>query len=1033
MFERDGSCMKLAEYLNALVFSSLAFISVYKIDFIQSQHQLVFGYVSATDGSKFSDLLVFPAVIVAFCSALFLTQWLMSKLAEGDAWSSEVLSKQFVLASLPMVASIASWVGTGKIDENLIFLSAFLSIGFFSFGILKYTKVKSLDLTVVSSSILLVLLFSLVPLEIELVLVRIFNARDIGFDAQTSVVTILFLATASLLLSAMRNADSLILINRFALPALQVGACTFYFLAIPGSFYLPDGSEFSYPSQLSLYLLVNGIICVSLFDIYRRFRQNSAEQWNSYSPFVFFALIIAIKYGVTRVPVISPDDYHFGEQLLGWWSYLHGFIPYVDYVPAHGIFEDDIAMIFSTLFYDGMAGSHSESKRLAFIVFALVAFLSIKRFSGSLLVAFVSIYLLDGRITWFFFVPFICLWFSTWMRHSPARWLVVWLLTAPLVFLGIPAQGMILILASGPIALYETWHLLRSANFRAITVVFGVFLCICVCIAVTPLLPIIIGALRHIFENASINAIAYGLPWSLTWQSASSQYVFMLEMARSSWLAVAVVCLCVAVNSYRREKIPSALNALCAFLFIVGLIPYVMGRIDPGSISRGGLVAVLSWSVLLLLVLREYPRVRYHAILAAVVFCALLGYKKESLASLWSITTQPSLAGLALEKRDGVSNFGAGQFEYNHWVRLNSLTKVLSNHLEPSEQYLDLTSRNSNYFFTNRLPPIAVTAPYNIVPYKLQMRAIDKLQQKFPKIALFESANFNFDGGGFALRSHFLYRFVVRNYQPFYENGFILGRAKKNESSNVVRTRLAEINDENWFDGMSRTEFAVVIEDPFLLEYVDVGQEIRIPGKGVFPIVKIWNQGTAIWLSGHQTELTSADVLEFELSDISIASYEADLIERAFVQKNLAAAPSFWGRSFETLRENFVYRTTLAGDMPSMNALEYANGVYSVTGGDPYMVWRHLSGISGENSGVLKIQIECLAENKSSVQVFWWGDEEPGAYEKASMTVSLDRGVAILPLDISPRWLNLSKVKGLRVDVEGCQSYRLRELSLYQR
>lgn len=61
--------------------------------------------------------------------------------------------------------------------------------------------------------------------------------------------------------------------------------------------------------------------------------------------------------GTTIFPNISADDYHFGESLLGWWSYMQGAIPYIDYIPAHGVIGDDLTQFLSFVFYDGSAGS----------------------------------------------------------------------------------------------------------------------------------------------------------------------------------------------------------------------------------------------------------------------------------------------------------------------------------------------------------------------------------------------------------------------------------------------------------------------------------------------------------------------------------------------------------------------------------------------------------------------------------------------------------------------------------------------------
>ena len=165
--------------------------------------------------------------------------------------------------------------------------------------------------------------------------------------------------------------------------------------------------------------------------------------------------------GNTVAPHISSDDYHFGESLLGWWSYLQGVVPYVGYVPAHGLIDDDLNRFLSSIFYDGSAGSVVEAGRLGFTVLAFAAFLSIYYFSGSIGLAFVAVFFLGSRLTWFFLTPFLCLWFSRNLINSPSRWLTVWILTAPIVILGVPPQGLLLVAASGVMAAYFCWQIWR--------------------------------------------------------------------------------------------------------------------------------------------------------------------------------------------------------------------------------------------------------------------------------------------------------------------------------------------------------------------------------------------------------------------------------------------------------------------------------------------------------------------------------------------------------------------------------------------
>ena len=114
-----------------------------------------------------------------------------------------------------------------------------------------------------------------------------------------------------------------------------------------------------------------------------------------------------------------------------------------------------------------------------------------------------------------------------------------------------------------------------------------------------------------------------------------------------------------------------------------------------------------------------------------------------------------------------------------HWQRLKKLAVLLDKKLEPNESYLDLTSRNAQYFYLNRMPLIPVTAPYNMASPVQQKDAIRRLEKDLPRLTLLEGQNIIQDGGGLALRNHYLYRFIIKNYEPFEIDGFIIGLSKK--------------------------------------------------------------------------------------------------------------------------------------------------------------------------------------------------------------------------------------------------------------
>ena len=100
----------------------------------------------------------------------------------------------------------------------------------------------------------------------------------------------------------------------------------------------------------------------------------------------------------------------------------------------------------------------------------------------------------------------------------------------------------------------------------------------------------------------------------------------------------------------------------------------------------------------------------------------------------------------------GMPNIGVANVQDEHWNGLVKLNALLNNKLSSGETYLDLTGRHAQYFYLNRKPSMAVTAPYNMAPPQQQQRAVNVLTRDLPRIALLQSNtyNINHDGGGLA-------------------------------------------------------------------------------------------------------------------------------------------------------------------------------------------------------------------------------------------------------------------------------------------
>lgn len=83
------------------------------------------------------------------------------------------------------------------------------------------------------------------------------------------------------------------------------------------------------------------------------------------------------------------------------------------------------------------------------------------------------------------------------------------------------------------------------------------------------------------------------------------------------------------------------------------------------------------------------------------------------------------------------------------------------------------------------------------------------------------------------------------------------------------------------------------------------------------------------------------------------------------------------------------------------------------------------------------VRFFCLKKNSEPrIQAFWWGDEQTGSTEAASLRFTADNGVLIVPVDAYPRWLTLSNIRGVRINLDNaaaCGAITVSNVALYQR
>jgi hypothetical protein len=1045
---------KLAVVVSSCVLATAALLVALKMTVAPSYADFIVGHVTWSATTKLQDLIAAPVFIaVLFFAFLFLSLQLEKQKQQFGNDYARQLSSQLIWWSIPTFAAIFSLVLGAAFDKKLLAISAAGTI--FIVITSNYNTLKKLNVNpkIISLSAFATILTGLIPLEIALVLGRapMKMVGDINlayYEKATYVAMGLGLVLA--LFYAMRYPTKLsqllpklVLIGQLGLPIL--------FLSLyPARLLPPNGVLTKYDTTVSLKILLGVMIVWGVSDAVRRYSKYSAtNDWTRLlSPIGLFALLVGLKIGNTIPPHISPDDYHFGERLLGWWSYLEGTIPYVGYVPAHGLIDDDLTQFLSYYFYDGSAGSVAEVERLSITILAFAAFISIYLFSGSIGLAFVSVFFIGERLTWLFLTPFLCLWFSRSLSKNPASWLSIWMLTTPIVILGVPPQGLLLVAASGVMAASFTWRFLRNSEEREWKDI-GISLTILIILGfTTPLASMLFGAIRYVLENGPINQVAYGVPWALSWNSgAGSGFVF--EAIRMSWVAIPMACLAIIYASTKDQNHRKNVlfPAIVVLLFSLLLIPYSMGRIDPGAVSRSGRAAIFGWAILLPIVAWGFIKLRNRIPLILLVACmsASLNYSHLSFSSLVSAASSRVGTGPLRDAYSaGMPNIGKAYVQDEQWDRLTRLNALLEKKLTQDETYLDLTSRNAQYFYLNRRPITAVTAPYNMASPSQQRRAIEQLAQNLPRLALLDGANIIHDGGGLALRNPYLYRFILDNYSPMFEDGFIIGY-KKMEMANghelKIDASVKNLTDANWDRGISRREPAVIVADPVLTSFLTTDMQVRIGTGDTRKIKRIQAENNVIWLDGPAINPNIAGYpnrLQIAVNPQIENEYRVALFEKAFAQSDLGKIPVAWGRSEKSLQKKMTLIHKFDGFSPTLHQLISEDESYKPTGPDPQLNFDISSlSLAGRNAGLLRFDFSCMKKSADPrIQVFWWGDDREGSFEASSIRFTADDGTLIVPLDASPRWMMTQHIKGIRIDLDiasACNAFRVRDIGLFQR
>ncbi len=707
--------------------------------------------------------------------------------------------------------------------------------------------------------------------------------------------------------------------------------------------------------------------------------------------------LLFLKQTPIWLGTLSGDDYHYGEMLLPWWTLVHdGAVPFWDHVPARGLVNYVGSAIASGLM-DGTATQVVAAAPLFVALILIVTLRSLGAFMGVLPAAAAILVTplgsggSDPTLLGIDCVntAVLATLFTAYGRWSPTRWLYLWTILGTLAILFGVSQGVVLVLSTAPIAIWQVMRAWREDRRALRNAILAGGIIAAVLLVATPLGRMLIGAIRYGREHGAVAGPAHGVGWAhVVAESPVAMNRWLYEGARASWLVVTMIGVALLISALlawraareapEADPGPHATTVLVAtpiVLLGVLFIYRAAGRIDPGIMTRLGIASVWMWALLLpLLLYGAWGARRWPVILTCTVAGASMLVPSATMLSPWDIGYRALIAvprptGLANYTTAGFPSIGRAEVDPGHVARLRNLRRTLNVLLDPHETYLDLTNRNAHYVYLERRVPIESGAIYNLPNDTQQLRAIAQLTAAPVPVVLASADTIAHDGGPPSFRTYALYRYLLWRYTPVEINGFIY--------------------------------------------LVHPDRLTRLQGR----------------------------------TDLTVGTADADtLLDRVFRTGALRKLPRAWGNSWQTLRPALAEVRRLSTPSILHDVEPEASGTYRVTGPAPTMTWDFsTSPVAGKDAGVLTFDFACPDGMDVASFVLSWSGGTSAATPAATDTATdadphaVSFGLAshpVVPLDAAPRWLRASAVRTLTlrlVKPEACPRFSLTTPTLWQR
>lgn len=984
--------------LAALTFAAWCAVITYRaFDLPQYYSEPIVGNIAWTLSNKFHDYAALFSLIGGFLAFFVLVSLFAVRLTKQVGFGAEARLHDFlVLLSAPVGVWLASLLTTKSVSLWLLGLAGLLLVVALFFGFLALLRPKGfwnddsaqffrilekavLALFVVGFAVASVgMLASRLGPLLHLAEVRgpsVYRGAILGLSLGGLVISGLMLVrgTAAALEASL---DKLILRCQLVYPF-------FFLILIPVPWRVHGALQFGYHVSAAGFGFIGLCTATTLVAVVRKSRMMQFGSPQGAFKLVSIpaatGVILFLKVFPVGLPEVIPDDYHFGELMVPWWSWAQQhLIPFWDYSPARGLMNY-LPGVVTAWFFDGTAASFRAVAPFLYVVILAVVLpvLSATIGTGPAILAL----LFAPYINWISEIDivvtaFVCLLAGGFLHWRPTTWLASSYCAAIAILLYAPGQGALAIISVSPLAvvmLYRAWRDERVRAIKALLIVAVITLLVGVA---TPAGKMLFGAVRYGAEQSGINSIAHGISWNASFGKADAN-PWLFEIARSSWLIVAMLAGSLIFKEFTLKSAESRgrvfAYALPIFALTVLFVIRAAGRIDESAATRLGFASIWALALLLPILIFVVMRPRKEGVAiflwasaAGLIFPYFGGVANNYSWAFEPVSDPSTVAGYVDGRAVGLPEAGAGVMEPGHLNRLLKTRRVLDALLDPQETYLDLTGRHATYFYFNRRPPIETGSVYNLVAEKQQVRAIASLRRQSPPVVLISADNILHDGGPASLRANLLYRFIL----------------------------------------------------------LDLG----------YKVVKTDN---LVWLvRSDRVERLPKDM---ETSVSSLNDDATNPVHDVFRVPNMGNIPASWGRSAASLEARMQKVRSLPDSASPVLAsvAREASGVYRVTGDDPHITfdisaWK----LAGRDAGILAFDFECEAAGSAPVLEIYWATDVNAESELTVTRFDGKDGRLLVPMDAAPAWLLARELRRIRFDVrasDSCRMFRIGNIAFLQR